>query len=138
MVAGFDLLVSRHNNAFKRFLPLNKALPKLPIRNAVLDGEIVCPDVFVPRLGRVRVYNDGNTGVVSYRASQHISIKGKGPMHYDERTFEVLVKRNGNWRAIDHAVVDKCPKIFVDSHQSTFDVSLGPAQSPHFWKNAGL
>ena len=42
MGAGFDLLVSRHNNAFKRFLPLIKALPKLPIRNAVLDGEIVC------------------------------------------------------------------------------------------------
>jgi hypothetical protein len=83
----------------------------------------------------VRVYNDGNIAVVSYRASQHISIKGKGPMHYDEKTFEVLVKRNGNLRAIDHAVVDKCPKIFADSHQSTFDVSLGPAQNPHFWKN---
>jgi len=37
-------LISRRNNDFKRFLPLNEALSTLPVKNAILDGELVCID----------------------------------------------------------------------------------------------
>ena len=37
-------LISRRHNTFKRFNPLNKMLSNLPVKEAILDGEIVCLD----------------------------------------------------------------------------------------------
>lgn len=37
-------LVSRNLNQFKLFESLKKSLTKLPVQNAILDGEIVCLD----------------------------------------------------------------------------------------------
>ena len=37
-------LVSRNSNQFKSFDSLKKSLDKFPVRNAILDGEIVCLD----------------------------------------------------------------------------------------------
>jgi bifunctional non-homologous end joining protein LigD len=44
-VSGGDCkLVSRNANVFKRFPTLSASLAKLPVREAVVDGEIVCLD----------------------------------------------------------------------------------------------
>lgn len=37
-------LISRRDNTFKSFKPLSEALGKLPVKDAILDGEIVCLD----------------------------------------------------------------------------------------------
>jgi bifunctional non-homologous end joining protein LigD len=37
-------LVSRNNNHFKSFRSLQESLGKLPVQNAILDGEVVCLD----------------------------------------------------------------------------------------------
>lgn len=37
-------LVSRNSNAFASFAGLKKSLGKLPVKNAILDGEVVCLD----------------------------------------------------------------------------------------------
>jgi bifunctional non-homologous end joining protein LigD len=37
-------LVSRKESVFKSFSPLCEALSKLPVKNAILDGELVCLD----------------------------------------------------------------------------------------------
>jgi bifunctional non-homologous end joining protein LigD len=42
--AGECKLVSRNLNHFKSFESLKKSLDKLPVQNAILDGEIVCLD----------------------------------------------------------------------------------------------
>jgi bifunctional non-homologous end joining protein LigD len=42
--AGECKLVSRNLNHFKPFESLKKSLNKLPVQNAILDGEIVCLD----------------------------------------------------------------------------------------------
>ena len=42
--AGECKLVSRNLNYFKSFESLKKSLNKVPVRNAILDGEIVCLD----------------------------------------------------------------------------------------------
>jgi hypothetical protein len=54
----------------------------------------------------VRVYDNGNTAVVTYRASGTSQFKGKAARNYHEMGSEVLVKQNGKWRAVAHAVVD--------------------------------
>jgi len=35
-------LISRNSNRFKSFAPLQESLGKLPVQNAILDGEVVC------------------------------------------------------------------------------------------------
>jgi bifunctional non-homologous end joining protein LigD len=42
--AGECKLVSRNLNHFKSFEGLRKSLAKIPVRNAILDGEVVCLD----------------------------------------------------------------------------------------------
>ncbi|MGB9431739.1 MAG: hypothetical protein WBQ89_05820 [Candidatus Acidiferrum sp.] len=42
--AGECELISRTLNRFKSFESLKKSLDKLPVQNAILDGEIVCLD----------------------------------------------------------------------------------------------
>jgi bifunctional non-homologous end joining protein LigD len=42
--AGECKLVSRNSNQFKTFGSLRESLAKLPIKNAILDGEVVCLD----------------------------------------------------------------------------------------------
>jgi bifunctional non-homologous end joining protein LigD len=37
-------LISRKQNQFKSFGPLNAALAKLPVQNAIIDSEVVCLD----------------------------------------------------------------------------------------------
>ena len=37
-------LVSRNSNQFKSFLSLKESLGKIPVKNAILDGEVVCLD----------------------------------------------------------------------------------------------
>jgi bifunctional non-homologous end joining protein LigD len=37
-------LVSRRRNSYKRFQPLRDSLGKLKVKNAVLDGELMCLD----------------------------------------------------------------------------------------------
>jgi bifunctional non-homologous end joining protein LigD len=37
-------LVSRNSNQFKSFKALKESLDKLPVQNAILDGEVVCVD----------------------------------------------------------------------------------------------
>jgi hypothetical protein len=54
---------------------------------------------------RVRVYDNGKTAVVSYRATGVMQLKDKGPRDYDEKAMEVFVKQNGKWRVIAHSVV---------------------------------
>jgi bifunctional non-homologous end joining protein LigD len=41
---GACRLISRKQNQFKSFGPLNAALSKLPVQNAIIDSEIVCLD----------------------------------------------------------------------------------------------
>ena len=41
---GACRLISRKQNQFKSFGPLNAALAKLPVQNAIIDGEVVCLD----------------------------------------------------------------------------------------------
>jgi bifunctional non-homologous end joining protein LigD len=41
--AGECKLISRNLNRFKSFDSLRKSLNNLPVQNAILDGEIVCP-----------------------------------------------------------------------------------------------
>jgi len=41
---GTCKLISRKQNQFKSFGPLNAALSKLPVQNAIIDGELVCLD----------------------------------------------------------------------------------------------
>jgi bifunctional non-homologous end joining protein LigD len=41
---GVCRLISRNQNQFKSFAPLNAALAKLPVQNAIIDGEVVCLD----------------------------------------------------------------------------------------------
>lgn len=41
---GVCRLVSRKQNQFKSFGPLTAALSKLPVQNAIIDGEVVCLD----------------------------------------------------------------------------------------------
>jgi ATP-dependent DNA ligase len=41
---GACRLISRKQNQFKSFGPLNAALAKLPVRNAIIDAEVVCLD----------------------------------------------------------------------------------------------
>jgi ketosteroid isomerase-like protein len=55
---------------------------------------------------RVRVFDNGNTAVVTYRATGAMQLKDKAPMDYDEKALEVFVKQNGNWRVVAHSVVD--------------------------------
>jgi ketosteroid isomerase-like protein len=59
----------------------------------------------------VHVYNEGETAVVTYRASGTESIKDKGSHDYQEVGLEVLVKQGGKWRAVAHSVVDVRPKL---------------------------
>ena len=54
---------------------------------------------------RVRVYDNGNTAVVSYRATGVMQLKDKAPKDYDEKALEVFVKQNGKWRVVAHSVV---------------------------------
>jgi bifunctional non-homologous end joining protein LigD len=42
--AGECKLVSRNSNQFKSFVSLKESLGKMPLKNAVLDGEVVCLD----------------------------------------------------------------------------------------------
>jgi ATP-dependent DNA ligase len=42
---GACRLISRKQNQLKSFAPLNAALAKLPVQNAIIDGEVVCLDV---------------------------------------------------------------------------------------------
>jgi bifunctional non-homologous end joining protein LigD len=42
--AGECKLVSRNSNQFKSFVSLKESLGKIPVMNAVLDGEVVCFD----------------------------------------------------------------------------------------------
>ena len=42
--AGECKLVSRNSNQFKSFVSLKESLGKIPIKNAILDGEVVCLD----------------------------------------------------------------------------------------------
>jgi bifunctional non-homologous end joining protein LigD len=37
-------LISRKQNQYKSFRPLTAALAKLPVQNAIIDGEVVCLD----------------------------------------------------------------------------------------------
>ena len=37
-------LISRNSNHFKSFTPLHESLGKLPVQNAILDGEVICVD----------------------------------------------------------------------------------------------
>lgn len=41
---GVCRLISRKQNQFKSFAPLTAALAKLPVQNAIIDGEVVCLD----------------------------------------------------------------------------------------------
>jgi bifunctional non-homologous end joining protein LigD len=41
---GVCRLISRKQNQFKSFGPLTTALTKLPVKNAIIDGEVVCLD----------------------------------------------------------------------------------------------
>jgi bifunctional non-homologous end joining protein LigD len=41
---GTCRLISRKQNQFKSFGPLNAALARLPVQNAIIDGEVVCLD----------------------------------------------------------------------------------------------
>jgi bifunctional non-homologous end joining protein LigD len=41
---GACRLVSRKQNQFKSFGPLTAALARLPVQNAIIDGEVVCLD----------------------------------------------------------------------------------------------
>ena len=41
---GVCRLTSRKQNQFKSFAPLNAALAKLPVQNAIIDAEVVCLD----------------------------------------------------------------------------------------------
>ena len=41
---GLCRLISRKQNQFKSFGPLTAALAKLPVQNAIIDGEVVCLD----------------------------------------------------------------------------------------------
>jgi len=41
---GTCRLISRKQNQLKSFPPLNAALAKLPVQNAIIDGEVVCLD----------------------------------------------------------------------------------------------
>jgi bifunctional non-homologous end joining protein LigD len=41
---GTCKLMSRKQNQFKSFGPMNAALAKLPVQNAIIDGEVVCLD----------------------------------------------------------------------------------------------
>jgi bifunctional non-homologous end joining protein LigD len=41
---GTCRLISRKQNQFKSFAPLTAALAKLPVQNAIIDGEVVCLD----------------------------------------------------------------------------------------------
>jgi bifunctional non-homologous end joining protein LigD len=41
---GACRLISRKQNQLKSFGPLNAALAKLPVQNAIIDGEVVCLD----------------------------------------------------------------------------------------------
>jgi ketosteroid isomerase-like protein len=54
----------------------------------------------------VRVYDNGNTAVVTYHASGVMQLKDEAPKDYDEQTLEIFVKQDGNWRVVAHAVVD--------------------------------
>jgi ketosteroid isomerase-like protein len=54
---------------------------------------------------QVRVYDKGNTAVVSYRATGVMQLKDKGPRDYDEKAMEVFVKQNEKWRVVAHSVV---------------------------------
>ena len=42
--AGECKLVSRNSNQFKSFVSLKESLGEIPIKNAILDGEVVCLD----------------------------------------------------------------------------------------------
>lgn len=55
----------------------------------------------------VRVYDNGKTAVVTYHAIGVVQPKDKGPTDYDEKTLEVFVKQNGNWRVVAHGVVSR-------------------------------
>ena len=54
---------------------------------------------------QVRVYDSGNTAVVSYRATGVMQLKDNTPKNYDEKALEVFVKQNGKWRVVAHSVV---------------------------------
>ena len=41
---GQSKLISRRNNILKSFMPLCESLKKLSVRNAILDGELICVD----------------------------------------------------------------------------------------------
>ena len=41
---GTCRLISRKQNQLKSFTPLNAALAKLKVQNAIIDGEVVCLD----------------------------------------------------------------------------------------------
>jgi len=43
---GICRLVSRHDHVYKSFAPLCASIARLPVRSAILDGEIVCLDKF--------------------------------------------------------------------------------------------
>jgi ketosteroid isomerase-like protein len=53
----------------------------------------------------IRVYDNGNTAVVTYRATGSMQLKDKAPMDYDEKALEVFVKQNGKWRVVAHSVI---------------------------------
>jgi ATP-dependent DNA ligase len=63
-------LVSRRDNTFKSFNPLREALRNLPVKNAILDGEIVCLDAqgnslfneLLFRRGRLTICNANESG----------------------------------------------------------------------------
>jgi bifunctional non-homologous end joining protein LigD len=42
--AGECKLVSRNSNQFKSFVSLKELLGKIPVKDAILDGEVVCLD----------------------------------------------------------------------------------------------
>src|ERR1700730_3279212 len=54
---------------------------------------------------RVRIYGDGHTAVVTYRASGVIELKDKAPLDENKKTLEVFIKKNGSGQAVAHAFV---------------------------------
>ena len=103
--AGECKLVSRNLNHFKSFDHLKKSLDKLPVRNAILDGEVICLD---------------SNGVSQF--NELMSRKGK-PVYY---AFDLLWLDGKDLRSLPlierkhrlHELIQKsdCPRIIYAQH----------------------
>jgi bifunctional non-homologous end joining protein LigD len=108
LIDGRCQLVSRKNNVYKSFGPLREALAGLRVRDAVIDGEIVCLDDEGRSQFRTLLRRRGEPVLYSFDL---LFLNGE-----DLRQLPLVQRKERLRRLIDR---NKCPSLMFAQHVET-------------------